>query len=237
MKQGVFVTATDTGVGKTILAGHLAESIRSIGYDAGVMKPVASGCICKKNPVTGEQKLISEDAEILARLSGVTDPLDQIAPLRFREPLAPMIAAEIELRTVDLHCVRQSWIRLSNRHQYMVVEGIGGLMVPITSTYYVLDMIKEFGLPALIVARTGLGTLNHTILTVNALRTQQVKLAGIVMNQLEPSQPGLAEKTNPGVLEKCLDIPVIGTVPCLEDPMQSHKCFNDIAKHLLNNPG
>jgi dethiobiotin synthetase len=232
--NGIFVTATDTETGKTIISGHIASAICSLGYDAGVMKPVASGCVCKKDPVTGEEKLISEDAELLAKLSGSTDPLEEITPLCFREPLAPMPAAQIENRPVDLDLVRQAWTRLSARHEFMVVEGIGGVMVPITAGYYLLDMIVEFGLPALVVTRAGLGTLNHTILTVNTLRANGVEVAGLIMNECKPSERGPAEKTNPAVLEKCLDLSVICTIPHLQDPLRPHPIFVTIAKHLLN---
>lgn len=233
--NGIFVTATDTETGKTIVAGHIAAAIRSLGHDVGVMKPVASDCVCRKNLVTGEEKFISEDAELLVKLSGSTDPLEEIAPLCFREPLAPMPAAEIERKPVELDLVRQAWTRLGARHDFMVVEGIGGVMVPITADYYLLDMIVEFGLPALVVTRTGLGTLNHTILTVNTLRAKGVEVAGIVMNECKPAEDSLAEKTNPAVLEKCLDLPVICTIPHLQDPLQPHPTFLTIAKHLLNN--
>ena len=235
--NGIFVTATDTEVGKTIVAGQIAAAVRSLGYDVGVMKPFASGCACKKNMVTGEEKLISEDAELLAKLSGSTDPLEEIAPLCFREPLAPMPAAEIENKAVNLDLVRQAWTGLSSRHDFMVVEGIGGLMVPITPGYYLLNVIVEFGLPALVVTRTGLGTLNHTILTVNTLRTNGIQVAGIVMNECESGEHGPAEKTNPGILEKCLDLPAIYTIPHLQDPLQPHPVFLTIAEHLLEGIG
>ena len=231
--NGIFVTATDTDIGKTIVAGHIACAIGSLGYDAGVMKPVASGCGCRKNRVTGEEQLIAGDAELLAELSGSTDPLEEIAPLCFREPLAPMPAAEIENKPVDLDLVRRAWAGLSARHDFMVVEGIGGVMVPITAGYYLLDMIVEFGLPALVVTRIGLGTLNHTILTVDALRAHGVEVAGIVMNECKPAEDSPAEKTNPAVLEKCLDLPVICTIPHLHDPLQPHPIFLTIAKQLL----
>lgn len=232
MKQGIFVTGTDTDVGKTIIAGHLARELRTLEVDTGVMKPLASGGTVKVNPLTGEEKLISEDAELLAKLSGVEDALDEITPLCFREALAPLPAAEIENRTIELAPVLETYRKLCRRHEFMVVEGIGGLMVPLTGTYYVLDLIRELELPLLVVAHTGIGTLNHTILTVKAAQAQGIEVVGTILNNTEPAQQGLAERTNPDVLEKCLNVPVLSIVPYLDDILQPHRSFKKLAENI-----
>ncbi len=233
MKSGIFVTATDTGVGKTIVAGQLAAALIAMGVNVGVMKPIASGGILKKDPTTGTEKLISEDAETLARLSGTTDTLSEINPLCFRHPLAPMAAAEIEAKQIDLSSVLKAYQRLRKKHDFMVVEGIGGLMVPIRENYYVADLIKELALPAVIVARTGLGTLNHTILTVKTAQRQGIEIAGIILNENVPGQRGLAEETNPDILTRCCGVPILATIPYLADPLKLHNAFHSPARAIF----
>lgn len=201
----LFVTATDTEVGKTAVASALAVLLKQRGRDVGVMKPVASGC----DEADGE--LVSADGACLARAAGVDDAHELVCPIRLRHPLAPSVAAELEDRSIDLSVVWDAARALGDRHDCLIVEGIGGIMVPIVGDYLVADMAAEFGVPLLVVARAGLGTINHSLLTVEFARSRGLDVAAIVLNSPAKPAGGLAEDTNLSVIASLAGpTPVIG---------------------------
>ena len=210
MKGGLFITATDTGVGKTVIAAALATVLRERGVNVGVMKPVATGCVRRR------EGLVSLDAEFLAEAADAPEPLEEISPVCLAEPLAPTVAAARAGIVIDLDAVWNAWRRLSRTHDVMLVEGIGGLLCPVTPTTVVADLVKCFGLPLLVVARSTLGTINHTVLTVEAARVRGLEVAGIVINRYHADTTDLAEQTNPDEIQRVTGAPVLGLVP--EDP-------------------
>lgn len=203
----LFVTATDTDVGKTVVASALAALLRRRGRNVGVMKPFASGC----SEVDGE--LVSADGLCLARAAGADDPHELICPIRLKQPLAPMAAAELAGQELDLSLVRAAIDRLTASHDCLIVEGIGGIMVPITPHCTVVDFAAELNAPVLIVARAGLGTINHSLLTVDAVRSRGLDVAAVLLNSPVESAGGLAEETNPGVIARLSGVPVLGPLP------------------------
>lgn len=182
---GVFVTGTDTEVGKTLIAGAIARSLRGQVARVEVFKPAASDC--RK----GREGLISADAEFLAACAESSRTLSQIAPLRYRAALAPNVAAEKEGRPVDLDLVMQTYGELAGRCDAVVVEGVGGLLCPISDDFWVIHLAKLTRLPLVIVARPGLGTINHTLLTIHAARSMGIDVAGVIINRypVEPEDP------------------------------------------------
>ncbi len=206
MIKGIFVTGTDTGVGKTYIAAGIAEQLRQEGVDVGVMKPAETGCAVRAG------KLVPRDAIRLRKTAGVKDSLDLVNPFRLRKPLAPLVAASLEGRHIDPRRIHDAFRTLSVRHEFMIVEGAGGIMVPLASGYSFLDLAKDLGLPVLIVARPSLGTINHTLLTVKALKDRKLAVAGIVINYADDRRPGLAEKTSPAVIEDISGVKVLGTI-------------------------
>jgi len=210
MTRGYFVTGTDTGVGKTIVTAALAATWRADGLNVGVMKPVATGCVRRR------EGLVSEDAEFLAKAADAPEPLDAITPVRFAEPLAPTVAAARAGREVDLAPVWKVWQRLSRAHDVLLVEGIGGALCPVTPRQCVADMARRFNLPVLVVARPGLGTINHTAMTVEVLRARHLEVAGVVINRYNRDTEDLAELTNPDEIQRAAAVPVLGLVP--DDP-------------------
>jgi dethiobiotin synthetase len=174
--RGLFVTATDTGVGKTEVACAILAGARAAGLDAIGMKPAQSGV------TAGEPS----DAERLREACGGAEPLDAICPYSFRVPLAPAVAARVEGRSVSLAHVIASARALAARHAAVVVEGAGGLLVPLTDAETYADLAVALAFPVLVVARAGLGTVNHTALTVEALRRRGLAIAGIVLNRTAP---------------------------------------------------
>ena len=199
--RGLFITGTDTGVGKTLVAAGLAASLRKSGVDIGVMKPIETGF-----------SLRSSDAFFLKKMAGVNDPLENICPYRFKFPLSPYKAAQIEKASIRLDKIRQAYHRLLKRHQAVLVEGAGGLSVPITRKTTMADLALRLKLPLLIVSRTSLGTLNHTLLTVEVARRRGIPVVGVIFNHLVRRR-GLAERTNPSVIKDFLSVPILGEIP------------------------
>ena len=204
---GIFITGTDTEIGKTVVAGGLAAALKAAGVNVGVMKPIASGGIEHK------RRIVSEDAIFLKRAAQVGDGLDLINPICLRHPLAPSVAAEIEGVSIDLRQVDEAFAQLCQRHEFIVVEGIGGIAVPICEEVLVAHIAQRFQLPLLIVARPNLGTINHTALTVEFARFYSLEICGIVLNASQEESKGLAEETNPKELERLTHVPILGTVP------------------------
>jgi dethiobiotin synthetase len=205
--KGIFITGTDTGVGKTYIAAGIASALRQWGVDVGVMKPAETGCIRR------EGKLIPRDALRLMKAAAVADHLDLVNPYRFPKPLAPSVAAELDARTINPEKIIDAYRKLSPRHDFMIVEGAGGIMVPLWGAYTYLDLARALDLPVVIVARPGLGTVNHTLLTIAALKERGATISGIVINYSKKQRLGIAEKTSPAVIEKISGVGILGTIP------------------------
>ena len=170
---GVFVTGTDTGVGKTLVTATVATALKAQGVNVGVMKPIATG------PADGHAL---SDPDWLLSVTETRDAPDLVAPYRFRLTAAPLVAAAHANVAIDPTRITQALQTLSARHDCVVVEGIGGVLVPVTTDLFVVDLIKGLGLPVLLVARAGLGSINHTLLTLDCLRTRGVPILGLVFN-------------------------------------------------------
>lgn len=203
--RGIFVTGTDTGVGKSIVAATLARLLRMNGVTVGVMKPVTSGC----REVSGQ--LVSDDALLLCQAAGVPFSED-VAPYRLREALAPAEAARLDGVRIDFPVIKASFERLASSCQYVIVEGAGGLMVPLSGGLLVADLARELGLPLLVVARPGLGTINHTALTCFAAQQMGLQVAGVIVNGM-PEHPGLAEEGAPHQIGSLCGASVLGVWP------------------------
>jgi len=224
MVSGVFVTGTDTGVGKTYVSAGLAAALMRRGVDVGVMKPAETGCVMRAG------RLIPRDALLLMKSANVRDSLSLVNPYRFRKPLAPAVAAECEGKTISLKKIHGSFLSLSSRHEFMIVEGAGGIMAPLSGKHTYLDLVKKMGLPVLIVSRPGLGTINHTLLTIAALKKRRTVIAGIVINYALDEKSGLAEETSPAIIENMSGIRILGTIH------YASRRFDDFLADLFNQP-
>jgi dethiobiotin synthetase len=209
MSKGIFITGTDTGVGKTIVAAVLARLLRMRGLSVGVMKPVTSGCREENG------KLISDDAQLLSQAAGV-DCSEDVAPYLLRKPVAPAEAAKQDGIVIDFSRISASFDRLAACHDFVIVEGAGGLMVPLAGGLLVADLARQLGLPLLVVARPELGTINHTILTCFAAQQMDLKVAGVVINNY-PDSPGLAEQSAPHHIGSLCGAAVLGIWPHRDD--------------------
>ena len=193
------VTGTDTGVGKTVVAAVALAALRHRGLRVAAMKPVETGAV--RGP---------GDAVHLAAAAGGADPLEAVCPVVFREPLAPAVAAGREGRPVELATLDRALARLSEHRDAVVVEGAGGLLVPLTARVSYADLFARWRLDVLIVAANRLGAINHVLLTVHAAWAAGLVVRGLVLNTLRPDLPDLAQRTNLDALRQLLPrIPVL----------------------------
>lgn len=207
MAKGYFITGTDTGVGKTIVAGGLAALHKNQGLNVGVMKPVATGCKRVNN------RLISDDAVFLQLSAEVEDEYELINPISLEQPLAPTVAARLSNTKIDTDKINTAYDTLCERHEYIIVEGIGGLLVPIDEYYFIVDLANEFELPLIIVCRPTLGTINHTLLTASYAREHGLEVKGIVVNESAENCDAVVKKTNIDEIKRLTELPIIGTIP------------------------
>jgi dethiobiotin synthetase len=198
LEHSLFVTGTDTNVGKTFVSALLLQSWRQHGIDAVGFKPFCCG--------------ERTDAEILHQASQGALPLNDVNPVWLRPPAAPYTAALVENRPIDLDLVRETYGRLSRTHGRILVEGAGGWRVPITQNYAISDLAIELALPVLVVAANRLGALNHTLLTVESIRAAGLDCVGVILNDATPVGDPVASETNQAVLESLLPVPLITSI-------------------------
>jgi dethiobiotin synthetase len=195
---GIFVTGTDTGCGKTLVCAGIVNSFTNKGINCGYMKPISCG---PKN---------DNDAVLLKKLLNLKDPLSSINPVALPYPLSPYAAARKAKKTIDLKKIVKYFTILNKKHEMLVVEGAGGALVPITKDYMVADLIKDLDIPAVIVARAGLGTLNHTFSTIEVLRKREIEIQGIIMNGYKGND--LSENNNAEIIENISGVPVLAKI-------------------------
>jgi len=193
----LFVTGTDTNVGKTHVAAMLVRALRKAGMDCVAMKPICCGS--------------REDAEILRDAADGAIELNDVNPVWLRTPAAPYTAGMVENRAIDLALIRGTFARLRAAHRSVIVEGVGGWMVPITREYFVRDLAVEFALPVAIVVANRLGAINHTVLTVDSIRASGLECAGLIHNNpiVQPESDEVANVTNRSVIEDLTEVPIL----------------------------
>jgi dethiobiotin synthetase len=207
--KGIFVTGTDTDVGKSVIAAGVTVALRSRDMAATYFKPVQSGC------PEEDDGLVASDALLAKTLAELEEPLTVLTPVRLKLPLAPAVAAAQEGVRVDLEEIAQAYRHLAARNDFLVVEGAGGLYVPlVNNTFLVLDLARWLRLPVLVVARAGLGTINHTVMTVKTVQQVGLPVVGIIINQY-PAKPNLAALTNPEIIAAISGRPVLARVPVI----------------------
>ncbi|MFH1994976.1 MAG: dethiobiotin synthase, partial [Nitrospinota bacterium] len=199
-EKGFFVVGTDTEIGKTVVSAGLAALLAEKGgLDVGVMKPISCGGLA--------------DILFMQKACKAKDPLSIANPIALKEPLAPLSAAEIEGVDIDLDSINKALAELYKKHEMIIVEGVGGTMVPITDNYSLIDLVQDTALPVIIVSATRLGTINHTLLTIEALKKRGIAIAGLIFNQGNSKDKGGAAKSGPRLIEKLTGIPILGIIP------------------------
>jgi len=210
MGSGIFITGTDTGIGKTFFTCALAALLREIGYRVGVMKPAETGCVEK------DGRLFAEDAWRLREASGSKDPIEKICPYRLSEPLAPSIAAERAGVRIDIDHLLSIYHEIASQHDVTLIEGAGGLLVPLLPSYTFADFASTAQLPVIVVAGNKLGAINHLLLTLEHAVCKGLRVAGYVLNQVQ-SERSLATETNREVLRSLTGNVCLGELPYCSD--------------------
>jgi dethiobiotin synthetase len=208
--NGLLVTGTDTGVGKTVVTAGVVCALRARGHAVGVVKPVQSGALAL-DP--------EGDAMLLKRWTRVAESPGEIAPFSFAAALAPSVAAELEGRAVDRAYLLAHLRAVAERYEAIVVEGAGGLLVPVREDWTIADLARDLALPVIVVARAGLGTVNHSALTVRVARDAGLEPVGVVLNG--PADDSTA--TNARLIERIAEIPVLGHVPQLDGELTGER--------------
>jgi dethiobiotin synthetase len=204
--KGFFITGTDTEIGKTLTTGLLAKYFLEEGIDVFPYKPVQSGAIIKND------RLVAPDTEYYEKLTKRTFGKDANTYV-LETASSPHLAASIDGVSIELKPILEQVKKLRNAHDLILVEGAGGLIVPLNEEATILDLIDQVALPVILVGRAGLGTINHTVLSVMALKQRNINIAGIVLNQTSPNEMQEIERDNKSMIETLTKVPVIGMLP------------------------
>jgi len=205
MAKGIFITGTDTGVGKSVASAALALLLRRQGHTVAVMKPVTSGALER------DGKLVSEDAELLCFAAG-TPLTPDCTPYLLKAPLAPSVSASLEGVRIDFQVIREAYLRLATQAEFIIVEGAGGLMVPLAGGLLMSDLAAHLALPIAVVARPDLGTVNHTLLTTFCARGLGLEVKGVIINRY-PESPDQAAGYAPHLIASLSGAQLLGVFP------------------------
>jgi dethiobiotin synthetase len=210
MGRAIFITGTDTGVGKTFFTCALAALLRSYDYRVGVVKPAETGCVER------DGQLFPDDAWRLKEASGCAEPIERICPYRLPEPLAPSIAAERASVRIDIDHLLSVCREISDKHDITLIEGAGGLMVPLVGSFTYADFARVAKLPIIVVAANRLGAINHLLLTLEHARSTGLLVCGYLLNQVT-AEASLATVTNREALAGLTGVPCLGEMPFASD--------------------
>ncbi|MEK9628318.1 MAG: dethiobiotin synthase [Nitrospinota bacterium] len=208
---GFFITGTDTDVGKTVVTACLATLFKNNGMDVGVMKSIETGV----DPECSSAA--NSDAKFLMEISETSDAEGEVCPYRLKTPASPYQAGQFAGIQIQPNSILEKFKILQSRHEIMLVEGVGGLLVPITHQYTVADLALETGLPLIIVSRFQIGTLNHTLLTINAAKQNGLNIKGVVLNHQNSEELTEVEEQQGKLIEELSGVPILGACPFIED--------------------
>ncbi len=204
MAKGLFVIGTDTDVGKTFVTAGITYILRKHNFNACSFKPVQSGGIVKDN------KVLSGDIEFVKDITEINETNTMMNSYCLKEAVSPHIAAEIENVTIDKNKILEDYKKLQEKYDYVIVEGAGGIIVPlIRGKYYIYDLVKDLDIPVIIVARAGVGTINHTALTVDFIKRLGIEIKGLIINGYSNS---FYEDDNIKVLKNITNVDVISII-------------------------
>jgi len=220
--KSLFITGTDTDVGKTYITAGLGVVLRKMGIDVGVMKPFAAGTAQKKG-------YKSEDIEIISRAAMACDPENLVNPQFFKIAASPYTAWKKLKTKPKVPTILSSFKKLTKLHDMMLVEGMGGIMTPILKNYYITNLIKDMKLPTVIVTRSKVGTVNHTIMTVKMCEKYKIPIKGIIINDFDKGYP-LKDLIRD--LQNLTGVPVLGSIPFIKD--MSDASLNRIFKKNID---
>lgn len=219
--NGLFITGTDTGIGKTVLSALLLAEIRRRGINAAPMKPIQTGC-------SGETAPDLDYALSIAGMSVSEDDYASMAPYRFEPACSPHLAAELAGTEIEIADIVIAARALSAAYDVVLAEGAGGILVPLNRRETMLDLMHALGRPVLLAARPGLGTINHSLLSIRALRSDGLEIAGVVFVAGTDDEPGLIEEDNGATVEHFGQVPVLGTIPYCAGLNDPHSTYDSL---------
>jgi len=220
--KSLFITGTDTDVGKTYITAGLAITLRKMSIDVGVMKPFAAGVAQKKG-------YKSEDVEILSKSAQTHDPENLVNPQFFPIPASPYTAWKKLKIKPKIPLVLSSFKKLSDMHEMVLVEGVGGILTPILKDYYVTNLIKDMKIPTIIVTRSKVGTVNHTLMTVKMCEKYKIPIKGIIINNFDDDGYPINQLKKD--LEDLTKVKVLGSIPFIND-MSDESLYKIFKKNI-----
>ncbi|MBC8502198.1 MAG: dethiobiotin synthase [Nitrosopumilus sp.] len=220
--KSLFITGTDTDVGKTYITAGLAIMLRKMGVDVGVMKPFAAGVVQKKG-------YKSEDVEILTKSAQTNDPENLVNPQFFPIPASPYTAWKKLKIKPKIPLILSGFKKLSNMHEMLLVEGMGGILTPILEDYYVTNLIKDMKIPTIIVTRSKVGTVNHTLMTVKMCEKYKIPIKGIIINNFDDGGCPINQLRKD--LEALTGVKVLGSIPFIDD-MSDESLYKIFKKNI-----
>ncbi|MHC4692517.1 MAG: dethiobiotin synthase [Planctomycetota bacterium] len=206
-KNGLFIAGTEPGVGKTLIAGAIAKILTDEGKKVGVFKPIATGCN------RHWEGMVSCDTEFLANCANSDLSFSTITPVGYVTSAAPVIGAAQEGNPVDFDSITTAYKDICENTDVVIVEGIGGVRMPLTVEFDLLDLAVEFSLPVVVISRLGPGTINHVLMTIDCIRAAKLKIAGIVLNGYNATEATVAEETASQIIAQCSGVNVLCDVP------------------------
>ncbi|WP_028775756.1 dethiobiotin synthase [Shimazuella kribbensis] len=222
MAIGLFITATDTEVGKTVITAGLALALKKKGFQVKIMKPIQSGH-SRDDP--------DGDGMKLKTWSHLSDPIDEIILYSFSQPVAPSLAADLEGETIDLTHISTIYQQIQKTADFVLIEGAGGLLTPVTRNEMIVDLIKRLKTPILIVARTSLGTVNHTLLTKKVAEQYDLPICGVILNEMEQVRQDPSIPYNQSLIEHFGQMEILGNIPHLPS-LTSEKLEKSFLEHV-----
>lgn len=223
----IFVAGTDTGVGKTVSTGLLGRYLSKKGYRVVTQKWVQTGCSGFPNDLEVHLKLMEK------KRRDFEGYLPLMMPYLFKFPSAPHLSARLEKRRIDLARIEKTLKVLANGFDFVIVEGIGGLLVPLTGSCLLADFVKKLNLPVLLVAGNRLGAINHTLLSLEALKARRIKTLGVIFNNISPNEDKRILQDNPKIVARISGEKVLGVLPWVKNLSQLHKHFTPIGKKII----
>ena len=225
--KGYFISGTDTGVGKTVVTACLLALYHKRSVDLGVMKPMETGI----DPECSSEA--NSDAKFLLAVSGNQDALEEVCPIRLQPPAAPLQAARMTGQTIAIDSILENFRKLQTRYDQILVEGVGGLMVPLKPDYFITDLIRDMDLPLIIVSRLTLGTLNHTLLTLKTAQSTGIEIAGVILNRSDNNPLNDVEKGQANLIHELSGVPIIGECPFI-NPVSVERFDNQLAEEIAH---
>lgn len=212
MTKGIFITGTGTDVGKTVVSASLMHLLRSSNINACYFKAVLSGAEMQ------DEKLIPGDTDFVSKISNLCESYDDITPYIYKTPVSPHLAAKIENKKINIDHVKNKFNNIKKKYDYIVMEGSGGILCPLIdngNNFYLLeDLIKDLNLSVIVTATSGLGTINHTILTVKYIQSIGIKINGIIINGYKDD---VMNNDNIKTIKRLTNIPILGIIPLMEN--------------------